>query len=139
MKVGFLALSELLIHLGKIICCSFFMNCIDSWIKFIWSCSFWTSSWWSQRMNVSFSYLSRVDGFNDVDPNVISSKYSMYVLTNTGDNDDPIVSPPPCLYISDPSWSGFFPLSQHRHQIIYWDTGTFFQRGICSQLIPYYC
>ena len=34
-------------------------------------------------MNV---YLSHIDGFSDIDPNPISSKYFMYMLANTGDN-----------------------------------------------------
>ena len=37
-------------------------------------------------MNVSFTYLSRIDGFSDVDPNAISSKYFIYMLVNTGDD-----------------------------------------------------
>ena len=37
-------------------------------------------------MNMSSSYLSHLDGLSDVDPNVISSKYSVYMLANTGDN-----------------------------------------------------
>ena len=45
--------------------------------------------------------LSHIDGFDDVDPNAISSKYSMCMLANTGDNSDPIASPS-CWYISDP-------------------------------------
>ena len=36
-------------------------------------------------MNVSYTYLSHIDGFSDVDPNAIFSKYSMYMLDNTGD------------------------------------------------------
>ena len=43
-------------------------------------------------MNVSSMYLSYIDGFSDVDPNAISSKYSM-MLANTGDNGEPIASP----------------------------------------------
>ena len=39
-------------------------------------------------MNVSSTYLSHIDGFSDVDPNTISSKYSMYLLANTGDNSE---------------------------------------------------
>ena len=53
-------------------------------------------------MNVSSTYLSHIDGFSDVDPNTISSKYSMYMLANTGDNGEPIASPSSCRYISDP-------------------------------------
>ena len=30
-------------------------------------------------MNVSSTYLRHIDGFSDVDPNAISSKYSMYM------------------------------------------------------------
>ena len=50
-------------------------------------------------MNVSSVYLSHIDGFRDVDP--ISSKYSMYMLTNNGDNGEPKVSPFCYWYISD--------------------------------------
>ena len=39
--------------------------------------------------NVSSTYLSHIDGFSDVDLNVISLKYSMYTLANIGDNGDP--------------------------------------------------
>ena len=53
-------------------------------------------------MNVSSTYLSHIDGFSDVDPNAVSSKYSMYMLANTGDNGEPIASPSSCQYISDP-------------------------------------
>ena len=53
-------------------------------------------------MNASSMYLSLNDGFNDVDPNAISSKYSMYMLANFGDNGDPIASPSSCRYMSDP-------------------------------------
>ena len=49
-------------------------------------------------MNLSSTYLSHVDDFSDVDPNAISSKYSMYMLA---DNGEPIASPS-CRYISDP-------------------------------------
>ena len=37
-------------------------------------------------MNVPSTYLSHIDGFSDVDPDAISSKYSMYKFANTGDN-----------------------------------------------------
>ena len=30
-------------------------------------------------MNVSSTYLGHIDGFSDVDPSAISSKYSMYM------------------------------------------------------------
>ena len=40
-------------------------------------------------MNVSSTYLSHIDGFSDIDLNAISSKYSMYMLVNTGDNGEP--------------------------------------------------
>ena len=43
-------------------------------------------------MNVSSTYLSHIDGFSDVDPNAISSKYSMYMLVNADDNGEPICS-----------------------------------------------
>ena len=39
-----------------------------------------------QRINVSFIYLSHIDGFRDVVPHAISSKYSVYMLANVGDN-----------------------------------------------------
>ena len=52
-------------------------------------------------MNVSSAYLTHIDGFSDVDPNAISSRYSMYMLANTGDNGQPIASPS-FQYISDP-------------------------------------
>ena len=58
---------------------------IDGWIVFTWSSNVWTSSWWGQRMNVSSPYVSHIDGFCDVNPNAISSKYSMYMLANTAD------------------------------------------------------
>ena len=86
---------------GNLLSCSFsIVNCIDGRIEFTWSSNIWTSSWWGQRMNVSSTYLSHIDGFSDVDPNAISSKYSM--LANTGDNSEPIASPSSCRYISDP-------------------------------------
>ena len=53
-------------------------------------------------MNMSSTYPSHIDGFSDVDPNAISSKYSMYLSANTGDNSEPIASPSFCQYISDP-------------------------------------
>ena len=43
-------------------------------------------------MNVSFTYLSYIDGFNDVGSNTISLKYSMYTLANTEDNSDAVTS-----------------------------------------------
>ena len=42
------------------------------------------------------------DGIGDVDPNAISSKYSIYMLANTGDNGEPRASPSSFRYISDP-------------------------------------
>ena len=39
-------------------------------------------------MNVSSTYLSHIDAFSDVDPNAISSKYSIYISTSNGDNDE---------------------------------------------------
>ena len=72
---------------GNLLSCSFsIVNCIDGRIEFTWSSNIWTSSWWGQRMNVSSTYLSHIDGFSEVDPNPIFSKYSMYILANTGDN-----------------------------------------------------
>ena len=53
-------------------------------------------------MNESSTYLTHIDGFSDVDPNAISSKYPMYMLANTGDNGESIASPSSCRYISDP-------------------------------------
>ena len=50
----------------------------------------------------SISSLSHINGVSDVDPNAISSKYSMYMLANTGDNGESIASPSSCRYISDP-------------------------------------
>ena len=51
-------------------------------------------------MNVSSTYESHIDGFSDVEPNSISSKYFMYTLANTGNHRDPITSPS-CAYMSD--------------------------------------
>ena len=83
--------------------CSFsIVNCIDGRIEFTWSSNIWTSPLWGQRMNVSSTYLSHIDGFSDVDPYAISSKYSMYMLANTDDNGEPIASPSCCWYISHP-------------------------------------
>ena len=50
-------------------------------------------------MNVSSTYLSHIDGISDVDPNAISSKYSMYMLAN--DSGEHMASSS-CRYISDP-------------------------------------
>ena len=58
------------------------VNSIDIRTDFTWWSNVWTSSWWDQRMNVSSAYLSHVDDFSNVDPNAISSKYSMYMLAN---------------------------------------------------------
>ena len=52
-------------------------------------------------MNISSTYLSYIDVFSEVDPNAIFSKYSMYMLANTGDNGDPIASPSSCQYMLD--------------------------------------
>ena len=52
--------------------------------------------------DVSFTYLSNIDGFSDVDPNGISSKHSKYILANTGKISEPIASPSSFRYISDP-------------------------------------
>ena len=87
----------------NLLSCSFsIVNCIDGWIEFTWSSCARTSSWWDQRMNASSVYLSHIDGLSNIDPNAISSKYSMYMLANTGDSGDPIASPPFCWYMSDP-------------------------------------
>ena len=76
---------------GSLLSCSFpIVNCIEGRIKFIWSSNVWKSSWWGQGINVSSMYLSHIDGFSDVDPNAISSKYSMCMLANTGDNSEPV-------------------------------------------------
>ena len=53
-------------------------------------------------MVVSSTYLSHIDSFSYVDPNTISSKYSMYMLDNTGNNSEPVASPSSGRYISDP-------------------------------------
>ena len=91
-----LALSELLIHFST-------GNSIDGRVEFTWSSNIWTSSWWGQRMNMSSTYLSHKDDFSDIDPNAISSQYSMYMLANTGDYGEPIASPSSCRYMSDPT------------------------------------
>ena len=88
---------------GNLLSCSFsIVNCIDGQIEFAWSSNIWFSSWWGQRMNVSSTYLSHIDDFSDVDPNAISSKYSMYMLADTGDKGEPIANPSSCQYISNP-------------------------------------
>ena len=85
---------------SNLLSCSFsIVNCIDGWIEFTWSSNVWTFSWWGQRMNVSSIYLSHINGFSDIDPNAISSKYSMYMLANTGDNGKPKASRSSCWYI----------------------------------------
>ena len=53
-------------------------------------------------MNVSSTHLSHIDGFSDVNPKAISSKYSIYMFANTGNNGEPIASPSSCRYISNP-------------------------------------
>ena len=59
---------------GNLLSCSFtIVNCIDGRIEFTWSSNIWTSSCWGQRMNMSSTYLSHIDGYSDVDPNAISS------------------------------------------------------------------
>ena len=88
---------------GNLLSYSFsIVNCIDGRIEFTWSSNMWTSSWRGQRMNVSSTYLSHIDGFSNVDLNDISSKFSMYMLANTGDNGKHIASPSSCWYVSDP-------------------------------------
>ena len=52
-------------------------------------------------MNVLSKYLSHINGFSEIYPNAISSKYSMFMFTNTGDNCDPIASPSSRQYMSD--------------------------------------
>ena len=73
--------------------CSFsIVNCIDDWIKFTWSSSIWTSSWWGQRMNVSFMYLSHNIWYDSENKYLIScwrhevyksQKFSLYCLVRT--------------------------------------------------------
>ena len=43
-------------------------------------------------MCVLSMYLNYIDGFSNIDPNTISSKYSMYILANTRDTGDPIAN-----------------------------------------------
>ena len=101
---------------GNLLSCSFsIVNCIDNLIEFTWSSNIWTSSWWGQRVNLPTTYLSYIDGFSDVDPNVISSKYSMYTLANTGDNGEPIASPFFVGIYQISSSSRLCPHSQHFH------------------------
>ena len=47
-------------------------------------------------------HLSYQDGFSDVDLNAITSKYSMYMLANNGNNTEPIASFSSFRYMSDP-------------------------------------
>ena len=96
-----LALCAILIYRrDNLLSCSFFIvNCIDGLIEFHWSTCVRTSSWWVQRMNISSTYLSHHDGFCDVDPNLISAKYSMNTSANTGDKQDPIASSPSYLFM----------------------------------------
>ena len=101
------------------------LNCIDGWIEFTWSSSIWTSSWWGQRINVSYTYLSHSDGFSDLDSNAISLKYSICIFTNISDNSDPIASLFSVRLHHKVSHSLIY--SQPLHQVIYWDTGMFFQ------------
>ena len=65
-------------------------------------------------MNV---YLSHIDGFSDVDPNAISSKYATYMLANTGDNSEPIASLSSCRvhFRSYPKVGYFDTESQYFH------------------------
>ena len=60
-------------------------------------------------MNVSSMYLSHIDGFSDIDPNAISSKYFMYMLTNTGDISEPIANPSSVGIYQIPSQSRLSP------------------------------
>ena len=48
--------------------------------------------------NECIIYVPKPQCSSDVDPNAISSKYSIYTLANTGNNGDPITSPS-CRYI----------------------------------------
>ena len=88
---------------GNLLSCSFsILNCVEYQIEFTWSSNSLISSQWRQRTNVSSTYLSHNNGFSDVDTNAISSKYSMYMLANSGENGSPIASPSYCQYTSDP-------------------------------------
>ena len=53
-------------------------------------------------MNVSSTYLCHIDSSSDLDPNAVLSKYSIYMLANSGDNGEAIANPSFCRYISDP-------------------------------------
>ena len=53
-------------------------------------------------MNTSSMYLNHIDGFSDGNPKAISLKHSQYMLTNSGNNSDPIASLSSCQYMSDP-------------------------------------
>ena len=113
----------------NLLSCSFsIVKCIDGWIDFTWSIYAWKSSWWSQRRNVSSTSQSYIDGFSDVELNVISMKYSMYILANIRDNWDPTARPSSCWYMSDsiPKYV-VFTQRQHLHQIIYWHKSAFRQ------------
>ena len=78
-------------------------------------------------MKVSSTYLCHINSFSDVDSYAISSKYSIYALTNSEDNSNPKASSS-FLYQLDPILKQvcFHTESQHLHQIIYWNTGVFF-------------
>ena len=51
---------------------------------------------------IIYASTSLIDGFNDIDSNAISSKYSIYMLANTGDNDESEGIPFYRQYTSDP-------------------------------------
>ena len=85
-----------------LICFFSIVNWINDRIEFTLSSSILTSSWWSQSMKVSSTYLNHNYGFSDIDDNAFSSKYSMYMFTSTDVNGEPIASFSSYRYISDP-------------------------------------
>ena len=124
----------------NLLSCSFsIVNSTDGRIEFTRSSNVWTSSWWSQRMNVSSTYLSHIDGFSDVDPNVLSSKYSMYMLAITGDDGGSHNQFFLSVYIKFHTEVGcLYTESQQFHKIIYRDVGAFFLQEIRGQFISYH-
>ena len=74
-------------------------------------------AWWT---NVSVTNLSHIDYFTvDADPEVMSSKYWIDTLANTGDNGDPIAKSSTCRYNvrTHLEVCCFHRESQHLHQI----------------------
>ncbi len=51
---------------------------------------------------IIYASTSLIDGFSDIDSNAISSKYSIYMLANSGNNDESERSPFSRQYKSDP-------------------------------------